>query len=325
MEELNLAKLPKYLSDESAAWELLERLRWPEGKVVCPHCGSIDAAHYFISSRSGERKTRTGATTYRRLWRCRDCRKQFSVLVGTIFESSKIPVSKWLLAMWLFNAGKNGVSALELQRQLGIAYQSAWFMAHRLREAMTRKPLATLLSGTIVADETWVGGAPKNRHAWQRAGSRQGLTDKTPVVALVHKESGDVRTRVVANVNGGTLRMVLEETCIPAETHLHTDSSGAYTTLGRAFASHGTVNHHAGEYVRDGISTNAAESFFAQFKRSLTGTHHNVSKEHLHRYASEFEFRWNTSKMTDAERVQAMADASVGKRLTYRPLTQPSG
>nr|MDA8356455.1 IS1595 family transposase [Actinomycetota bacterium] len=154
MEPLHLATLPKYLSNEASAWELLERLRWPEGKVVCPHCGVIDAAHYFIAARSGERKTRTGATTYRRLWRCRDCRKQFSVLVGTIFESSKIPVSKWLLAMWLFNAGKNGVSALELQRHLGIAYQSAWFMAHRLREGMTRKPLATLLTGAIVSDET---------------------------------------------------------------------------------------------------------------------------------------------------------------------------
>lgn len=147
---------------------------------MCPHCGVIDAAHYFIASRSGERKTRTGATTYRRLWRCRACRKQFSVLVGTIFESSKIPVSKWLLAMWLFNAGKNGVSALELQRHLGIAYQSAWFMAHRLREAMTREPLASLVTGTVVADETWVGGAPKNRTANRRAGSKSVTVDANP-------------------------------------------------------------------------------------------------------------------------------------------------
>ncbi len=321
MERLNLSQLPKYLSDEAAAWELLERLRWPEGQVVCPHCGVIDKDHYFISSRSGERKTRTGATTYRRLWKCRHCHKQFSVLVGTIFESSKIPVSKWLLAMWLFNALKNGVSALELQRHLGVAYQSAWFMAHRLREAMTREPLASLVTGTVVADETWVGGAPKNCHANRRVGSKQGLTDKTPVVALVHKESGNVRTRVVANVNGKTLKKVLAETCIPEETHLHTDSSNTYTTLGRAFASHGTVDHSAGEYVRDGISTNLAESFFAQFKRSLDGTHHNVSKPHLHRYASEFEFRWNTRTLTDAERVQAMVHARVGKRLSYRPLT----
>ncbi len=148
MEQPDLAALPRYLSDEIAAWELLERLRWPEGTVVCPHCGVADAAHYFITSRSGYQHTRIGTVTYRRLWRCRACRKQFSVLVGTIFESSKIAVSKWLLAMWLFNAGSNSVSALELQRHLGIAYQSAWSMAHRLREATTRRPLATLVSGT---------------------------------------------------------------------------------------------------------------------------------------------------------------------------------
>src|SRR5271156_881505 len=211
MEQLNLASLPKYLSNEASAWELLERLRWSEGQIVCPHCGVIDPLHYFIASKSGERKTRTGQKTYRRLWRCRDkdCRKQFSVLIGTIFESSKVPVSKWLLAMWLMGAGKNGVSALELQRHLGISCQTAWFMAHRLREAMTREPLSALLSGTIVADETWVGGAPKNRHAHKRVEGKQGLTDKTPVVALVHKETGQVRTRVVANVNGENLRQVL--------------------------------------------------------------------------------------------------------------------
>jgi transposase-like protein len=323
MEPLNLATLPKYLSNEPAAWELLEALRWPEGQIVCPHCGVIDPAHYFIAAKSGERLTRTGKATYRRLYKCRDkdCRQQFSVLVGTIFESSKVPVSKWLLAMWMFNAGKNGVSALELQRQLGVSYQTAWHMGHRLREAMTREPMASLLSGTIVADETWVGGAPKNRHANKRVGGKQGLTDKTPVVALVHKESGQVRTRVVANVNGENLRAVLADTCVPAETHLHTDSSTAYKTLGKEFASHGAVNHHVGEYVRDGISTNEAESFFAQFKRSLDGTHHNVSREHLHRYSSEFEFRWNTRKLSDGERVQAMVDAAVGKRLIYRPLT----
>ena len=166
MEALNLATLPKYLSNEASAWELLERLRWPDGQPVCPHCGTKDSRHYFIAAKSGERKTKAGYVTYRRLWRCRDkaCRKQFSVMVGTIFESSKIPASKWLLAMWLMRAGKNSISALELQRHLGISYQTAWFLCHRLREAMQREPVFSLLSGTVVADETFVGGAPKNRH-----------------------------------------------------------------------------------------------------------------------------------------------------------------
>lgn len=163
--DLRLADLPKYLSDESEAWKLLERLRWA-GTPVCPHCGTASSEHYFVSARSGERRTAKGSVTYRRIWKCREkeCRKQFSVLVGTIFESSKVPVSKWLLAIWMMNAGKNGVSALEMQRQLGISYQTAWSMMHRLREAMTREPLASLLSGVVVVDETYVGGKPKNKH-----------------------------------------------------------------------------------------------------------------------------------------------------------------
>jgi transposase-like protein len=169
VETLNLSTLPKYLSDEAEAWLLLERLRWgAEGTQVCPHCGSI-GEHYFISAKSGTRETRMGNKSYRRLWKCRDCKTQFSVLVGTVFESSKVPVSKWLLALWLMGAGKNGVSALELQRHLGVAYQTAWFIGHRLRESMTREPLAGMLSGTVVADETFIGGKPKNKH-------RQGQT-----------------------------------------------------------------------------------------------------------------------------------------------------
>lgn len=326
MEPLTLSKLPKYLSNEPAAWELLERLRWPDGQVVCPHCGVVGTQHYLIPSRSGERKTKTGAVSHRRLWRCHDCKRQFSVLVGTIFESSKVPVSKWLLAMWLMAAGKNGVSSKELERVLEVSYQTAWHMTHRLREAMKREPLAALWTGTVVADETYVGGEPKNQHKARRranaAAGKWGAQDKTPVVALVNKETGKVRTKVVPNVNGATLAQALDETCKPAETHLHTDAASAYIRLGPAFASHGRVNHKRGEYVRNGISTNQAESFFAQFKRSLDGTHHAVSKEHLQRYATEFEFRWNTSKMSDPERVQALVDGATGRRLPYRPLTE---
>lgn len=321
MEELTLANLPKYLADEQSAWELLERLRWPEGQVVCPHCGVVSTAHYFVAARSGERKTPKGTVTYRRLWRCRDCRKQFSVLVGTIFESSKVPASKWLLALWLMAAGKNGVSAKELERHLQVTYQTAWHMSHRLREAMKREPLATLWIGTVVADETYYGGEPKNRHAKDRVGSKSGKTDKQPVVALVNKHTGEVRAKVVPNVTGATLRAMLNETCVPAETTLHTDAFPMYRSIAPGFMGHASVNHKAGEYVRDGVSTNQAESFFAQFKRSLDGTHHSVSKEHLQRYASEFEFRWNTSKMTDSYRVQALIAGTVGKRLPYRPLT----
>jgi transposase-like protein len=326
MDPLNLATLPKYLSNEASAWELLERLRWPQGQIVCPHCGVIDPQHYFIAARSGERTTRTGQTTYRRLWKCRDkdCRRQFSVLVGTIFESSKIPVSKWLLAMWLMGAGKNGVSALELQRHLGIAYQSAWFMAHRLREAMRREPLAALITGkVVVADETWIGGAPKNMHAHKRPMRGKGFSDQTPVLSLISMglDESEVRSRVVPNVRGATLRAAIEEQVDLPNTTLFTDSSKAYTELTPKVARHVSVNHSKGEYVKRGAGTNAAESYFSQLKRSLDGTFHHVSKEHLPRYLAEFDFRYNTRKMTDSERVQSLVDKTVGKRLTYRPLT----
>jgi len=324
---LNLATLPKYLSSETAAWELLERLRWPEGQVVCPHCGVIDPKHYFIESKSGERTTRTGKTTYRRLWKCRDkdCRRQFSVLVGTIFESSKIPVSKWLLGMWLMSAGKNGVSALELQRHLEIAYQSAWFMAHRLREAMTREPMAALLSGTIVADETWIGGNTKNWHADKRKARETHTfkkTDKQPVLALVNHDGTEVRTQIVADVSGPTLRRAIEQNVDIPNSHLQTDESRSYPGIGKEFLSHKKVNHTRNRYVVDGASTNRLESYFSQLKRSLDGTHHHVSREHLGRYLSEFDFRYATRRMSDGERVQVMVDRTVGKRLTYRPLTE---
>lgn len=331
MEELNLASLPKYLSDEAEAWALLERLRWPEGEQVCPHCGTR-AEHYAIKARSGQRKTRTGNFTYRRIWKCknRECAKQFSVLVGTVFESSKVPVSKWLLALYLIGGGKNGVSALELQRHLGVAYQTAWFIGHRLREAMTREPLAGLLSGTVVADETFVGGLPKNRHQQGRTrtygkggpGKRGGPFDgKTPVMALIEKESGEARTKVVTDVTAATLRRALAENVDMPNTVLHSDGHSGYRKLASEFAGHEYVSHVDREYVRGDVSTNMAESFFAQFKRSLDGTFHNVSREHLGRYATEFEFRWNTRKGTDQQRVNALLDGAVGKRLTYRPLT----
>ncbi len=330
METLNLATLPKYLSDEAEAWALLERLRW-NGVPVCPHCGTADENHYFLNAKSGLRTTRTGNATFRRLWKCRNkvCRKQFSVLVGTVFESSKLPVSKWLLALYLMSAGKNSVSALELQRHLGIAYQTAWFVGHRLREAMRREPLAGLMSGTVVSDEAWIGGSPKNRHRQGqtpgrvggrgRAGTPKG---KTPVVALIEKETGEARTRVVTDVTGPTLRKAIAENVDMPNTVLHTDGHMAYRQIGREMAGHEFVDHSEWVYVSPtGVSTNLVESFWAQFKRSLDGTFHNVSSEHLHRYADEFTFRWNTRKGTDQQRVNALLDGAVGKRLTYRPAT----
>lgn len=168
--ELNLATLARHFSDETAAWGLVESMRWPEGPV-CPHCGNGRA--FLLKPRT----TSTGRTSYRRLWKCAGCRKQFSVLVGTIFEGTQVPLSKWLLAMYLATASKNGVAAYELHRTLGVTHKTAWFMAHRIREAMSIAPFSAMMSGVVVSDATRIGGEPKNRHWDKRVGSKQGKSD----------------------------------------------------------------------------------------------------------------------------------------------------
>jgi len=289
-QEFSIPALAMQLDSEPAAYKMLEELRWGASGVVCPHCGSL-GKHYFLNPANGtSRKTRTGSQSERRVWKCRDCRKQFSVLTGTIFHGTKIPVRTWIFVIFEMCASKNGVAAREIERKYDLTPKTAWFMLHRIREAMKREPLAGLLSGTIVADETWIGGNPKNKHRTTKG--KQGLTDKQPVLSLIHKESGAVRSKVVPNVTGGTLPNAIREAVDVGSSTLHTDSAHAYILVGREFVEHGFVNHNNGEYARDGISTNAAEGYFSQLKRSLDGTQHHVSVEHLPRYLAEHDFRY---------------------------------
>jgi transposase-like protein len=314
---LSILDLADKLRTEADAYAFLEELRWGD-QPVCPHCGSV-RKHYFLNPANGTaRKTRTGSASQRRVWKCADCRKQFSVLTGTIFHGTKIPVRTWVFVVFEMASSKNGVSAREIERKYNLTPKSAWFMLHRIREAMKREPMAGLLSGRVVADETWFGGKPGNRH---RGGRGHGQTDKTPIFALVSRETGEVRSHVVPNVRGHNLRAVLTEHVDPAETHLHTDSGKQYIGLGAEFASHSTVDHSIGEYVRDDVSTNQAESYFAQLKRSLDGTHHHVSREHLPRYLAEFDFRYSTRRDSDAERMDRIVRRVAGRRLTYRKPT----
>jgi transposase-like protein len=309
-EIIDLTTLASYFSDEEEAYKLLERIRWPDGPV-CPHCGTIDSA-YYLEPRDGPRKTRTGKQTFRRVWKCADCRQQFSVTVGTIFEDSKIPLAKWLMAIHLMCAGKNGVAALELKRTLGISYKSAWFMCHRIRKAMEREPLAGMLSGVVEADETYIGGTRKGTPAGRPG--RQ--SHKTAVVSLVER-GGEVRSQVVEDVSALTLHDVIIENVDPSST-LMTDSFQAYNRVGRKMAKHETVDHGKKEYVRGDVHVQTAEGYFSQLKRSLDGTHHHVSRQHLHRYVGEFDFRYNTRKMEDGERTELAIRKAAGKRLTYR-------
>ncbi len=216
-------------------------------------------------------------------------------------------------------SGKNGVSAHELHRDLGIGYQAAWFMAQRVRHAMARPPLSDKFFGIVEADETWVGGTKNYKAHGRKAFDK---STRTPVVTLVDRETGEARSHAVANVTAGTVHRVLFDQVDTAST-LMTDQSNVYTVPGRKFVGHHTVDHSEEEYVRDGwITTNTVEGFFGQLKRSLNGTYHRVSREHLHRYLAEFDLRYSTRTLTDGERTKRVIDQAGGRRLTYRDPTR---
>ena len=287
-------------SDPDKAREHFEALHWPSGPI-CPRCGETERVR-----RATGKSTRPGVVV------CNPCRRPFTVTVGTIMEDSKIPLNKWLLAFRMMAGNKKGVSSHYLHRSLGITYKSAWFLGHRIREAMNLEPEAPLGGEgvTVEADETYVGGKAKNRAFRKPA-------EKKAVVALVERD-GNVVSRHVANVDSRNVRDLVV-TKIDRASFLMTDESPVYTRMGREFAGHGTVNHGAGEYVaHKTLHTNTVENFFSIFKRGVIGTYHHMSETHLHRYCVEFDFRYNTRKITDSERTDEAMKGARGKRLTYR-------
>jgi transposase-like protein len=288
-------------TDDDKAREHLEATRWPHGPH-CPHCGEAEE----ITKLEGKRH-RPG------LYQCNGCRQQFTVTVGTVFESSKIPLHKWLLATYLMSASKKGMSAHQLHRMLGITYKSAWFMSHRIREAMREKHAGSLggSNKVVEADETFVGGKAKNRK------STAPIPSKEPIVSLVERD-GMVRSFHIPDVTAKTLRPVLKAQ-IDGKSYLMTDESGTYKTIGREFAGHGAVNHSIEEYVRGGFwHTNTVENYFSLLKRGIFGVYHHVSQEHLKRYVGEFDFRYNSRDVSDATRANRALRGIEGKRLTYR-------
>jgi len=293
---------PRFI-DPVAARKHLEALRWPDG-AECPFCGLIDATELK------GKKHRDG------LYQCNNCREQFTVTVGTVFERSKIALNKWLLCNHLLCAGKKGVSAHQIHRMLGVTYKTAWFMCHRIREAMKPSnpgPMGGPQS-TIEVDETYVGGKAKNRAFRKPA-------NKKAVVALVERidglSTGFVRSFHVANVNAKTLRPLIV-TNVKRDTYLMSDRAAVYVEVGREFPYHGKLDHSASEYVRDASHTNTVENFFSIFKRGVIGTYHHLSEAHLHRYTAEFDFRYNTRLISDRERADIALKGISGKRLTYR-------
>lgn len=311
MKNLNLVDITRYFNGEDQARAFLETLRWPDG-VVCPHCETKDSAYRLKPKPKGKTHARNG------LWKCSACSKQFTVTVGTIFEDSHIPLSKWLLAYYLLCSSKNGMSAHQLHRMLGVTYKSAWFMAHRIRYTMKAEPLRSKLKGVVEVDETYVGGK-------QKGPGRPGLeSNKSPVVSLVERK-GHVRSFHVDRVTSNNLKEIMTENIRPS-AGIMTDDFKSYGFVKKGFASHDVIDHSSGKYVRKSkgkvIHTNTAENFFSILKRGVIGVYHHWSKHHLHRYLSEFDFRYNARGTADGERTVRAIQGAEGKRLTYR---KPAG
>ena len=289
---------------EDEARETIERILWPNGPV-CAHCGAV------------ENVTRLHGEAHRPgVFQCNNCHDQFTVTVGTIFEDSHIPLRKWLMAFALLCSAKKGISALQLQRELEFgSYRTAWHMAHRIRHAMSREPMASLLKGTVEVDETYVGGKP--RPGSDEKAKRGRGTKKTPVVALVERD-GRVRARKIDRVDGATLKGAIRDN-VDRSSRIMTDEWAAYRGIGAEFkGGHEVVTHSAGEYARGDAHTNTLESFFALLKRDVIGSFHHVSKQHLDGYCAEFSFRWDHRSINDSQRTEIAIQMTHGKRLSYR-------
>jgi transposase-like protein len=296
-----------YFLDEQAAFDRLEEIIWPQG-IVCPHCGTIGRAGALNGV-----KGKTGKPAIGRK-KCYACRKQFTVRVGTVFESSHVPLHFWFQAAFLMASSKKGVSSNQLHRTLGVTLKTAWFMSMRLREAMRVLKIDPIGGeGKFVeADETFVGGRARNR-AYREP------PPKEAVMALVER-GGRVASFHVPNVTAATLKPIIAN-ALATDSHFRTDESGVYWEIGEQFASHRTVVHSANEYVRGDAHTNTVEGYFSILKRGIYGVYQYVSEHHLKRYLAEFDFRYNERialGIDDTERTTRALRGIVGKRLTYR-------
>lgn len=319
------AQLPLACASEPHAVEFMEQQRgWTtEAEATCPKCGVFGESYKMKDAKTGERNARY-------LWRCKACKSQFTVKVGTVMEDSPIPVRFWCLAFYRACASKKGVSALQIQRETGLSYKSALFLMHRIRWAMApaneNEPKLGVNGGTVEYDETYVGGKP--RYPARRGGAvarykgkaKDFDQRKTPVVGGVERD-GRVKARVVNSTKAADVGQHVRAMVDPS-AHLMTDESAIYKTVGQEYASHRRVKHYLGQYTRytlDGeqVTTNRIEGFWAGLKRQLHGTHHAVSRKHLHRYVSEAEFKYNSRDLSDGERTVKLIRAAVDRRLTY--------
>lgn len=291
--------------DEEKAYAHLEALIWADGRM-CPHCGGLDRITKVKANPA--KRIRVG------LWRCGDCKRQFTVKIGTAFEHLRLPLHKALQAVYLMTASKKGVSAHQLHRTLEITYKSAWFLAHRIREAMRSNDPGYFGEGggIVEVDETYIGREPgtEKKHGYQH---------KMKVLALVDRETGRSRAIVMDKISAADLAPQLFHN-LSREAKLVTDESAVYLPFSKAFASHESVSHRADEYVRGHVHTNTIEGYFSIFKRGMKGIYQHCSKKHLHRYLSEYDFRYTfraANGFNDGERTHEALRGIVGRRLTY--------
>jgi transposase-like protein len=291
-----------YFSDDDVCLQFVASLRWPDG-VTCPECG--DKNPYFLKTR--------------KIWKCKPCRKQFSVKKGTIFEDSPLGLDKWLSAIWMIANCKNGVSSWEIHRAIGITQKSAWFMLHRIRLAMKVGSIEQL-SGEVESDEAWFGGDAKYMH--QKVRDRRGITPgrpkhKIPVMGLIERQ-GKVRASVVKDTRLNTLMTYLKDN-VQKGSHLYTDDARHYRNVYHSYI-HDVVNHSLLEYVRGNAHTQTIENYWSLLKRTIKGTYVSVAPEHLQAYIEEQSFRFNERKGTDLTRFLEMIKSVSGKRITYKQL-----
>lgn len=295
-----LLQMMAALPDEQAAIDHFTAIRWANG-AFCPHCKKARVYHF----------------SDKRTHKCGDCRKRFSIKVGTIFEDSKIPLRQWMLAIWLITSHKKGVASTTLARDLGVTQKTAWFMLHRLREAIKTQSFNRPLTGEVEADETFVGGKEKNKHAHQRTGGKQGGAGKVAVLGILER-GGELRADVTPNLRARTVQDAIRANVAPGAA-IMTDEHPAFTGLQGDYHHH-AVNHSAGEYVRHYVlHTNGIEGVWSHFKRQIIGTHHWLSPKHLSRYLGEMTWRYNLRNMGEGARVNALLAQTAG-RLRYAEL-----
>jgi transposase-like protein len=309
---------PRY-RDEDTAREHIEKTRWPDGPV-CPHCGIVNEATKLEPREDSKNGVRKG------VWNCNACRRQFTVTVGSIFEDSHIPLHKWLLAIHLMASSKKGISAHQLMRNLELkSYRSAWFMAHRIRWALTQDPIKEALGGIVEVDETYIGGKLRTGSQAMKPGERPkdrpaGIANKAAAVAVLQR-GGPVRSHHVECVTARNLKPIVKQ-MVKEDAHLMTDSSNVLASVGIGL-KHDQVNHTAGEYARREkgvlISTNSVESYFAIVKRGHFGVYHHWSKKYLPQYLREFDWRYNVRCLPDMERTVVALKMTGGKRLMLKP------